>query len=141
MKVLDAILEAYDDRSDEFKKYINRAYKYVTTHRAKVDHELDSKNTYKVTILLHNGLSYSVKRKDSKEAEWICWYKLIELLAIAEHWFTYRYRMDLNNYSVLTYMVNDKPIDYGKRIGFHKAKFVNKYKLENLKKGTQPSLF
>lgn len=141
MKVLDAILEAYASKSDEFKKYINRAYKYVSTHRARVEQELVSKNAYKVTITLHNGLSYSVKRKDIKEAEWICWYKLIELLAIAEHWFTYKYRMVLNNYTILTYMLNGKPINYGKRIGFRRAKFVNRYESERLKKGTQPSLF
>ena len=38
-------------------------------------------------------------------------------------------------------MLNGKPIDYGKRIGFHRAKFVNRYEPERLKKGTQPSLF
>lgn len=159
MKVLDAVLEAYSDRSDQFKKYINRAYKFVTTRRAKEDTELIVKSrhnsnyrvpaneplsvsrSYKVTITLHNGLSYSVKRKDPEEAKWICWYKLIESLAIAEHWFTYRYNMDLNNYYLLTYMKDGKPVNYARRIGFHKPKFVNKYKETNPKPGTQPRLF
>lgn len=144
MKVLDSLLEAYHDRTDEFKKYISKAYKYVAANRDNTTHELVTKNSYKVTVVLKNGLSYSVKRKDIKEAEWICWYKLIEILAISAHWFKYKYNSDLLTFTLLTYMVNDKPVDYAKRIGFHKPKFVNRYEKTNkpkLKKNTQPSLF